>query len=1018
MSNPRKHFILTAAMSLAVAVLWTAPAIAQQGGAITGRVTDARTGQPIPGVTIEIEGTTIATAAGDDGRFRLASVPVGRRTIVARRIGYAAVRQPVTIDAAGQAAVDFALQPAALSLDAVVVTGTAGGEQLRAIGNSVSTIQAAEALTLSAAPTLGTLLNGRSPGVVVNTNSGRVGSAPAINIRGRSSIGLGNSPLIYIDGVRVDNAVGTGPQSGGAGAFSSQNSQVGGRLNDITPEDIERIEIIKGPAAATIYGTEASNGVIQIITKRGSSGPRPQVSLQVQQGASWFRDAEGRFPTNYAACTAAQTAPTSTTPECRNQPVGTVVTWNAVRAEADSGRPLFRTGGTSLVSGSVSGGLNDVRYYVSSAYERDKGIEPNNRLQQFTSHANLDVTINPKLNLATSINYVDLRGRLGVESGASAFFAGMYGHRILNPATRGFASGFLPEVTQEYWDNIQNVNRVTASGRLEHLPVTWFRHRLQIGVDYTGDDSRNLERFVPAPLSATLSAATAGGRIAQTLRRGIGVTLDYSGTASSVITGALSQAASVGVQAFRRQEDVSRLAGTGFPGAGIETVSGTAQPQPSVQEERLNTTVGAYVQEKLNWRDRLFLTGAVRVDNNSAFGEDYKWVTYPKVDVSWVASEEGFWPFRATVPTFRLRAAYGESGRQPETFVALQTFQPVQGPGNTNGVTPGSIGNPVLRPERGKEVEAGFEAGILDRVTLDFTYFSKRTTDLIINQPVAPSSGFSGNRPMNLGRVDNAGIELAATAQILRRADVQWELYGSVATNRDEIKSLGGVPSLVTNAGQFNVVGRPIQAWYARRVVSADRDPATQGAANVLCDGGPGQAPVACGTAPFVFIGTPTPKVSGAVANTVTLFNRLRLYALVDFKRGHRKFNADELIRCTGLLGARLCEANFYPQQYSPIYLAETVGTALQSGLIGQYVQDASFAKLREVSATYTVPERWVWGASAATITIAARELHTWTNYRSLDPENGVNNSASTQSQDQAITPPLTRLIATLNLRF
>jgi TonB-linked SusC/RagA family outer membrane protein len=1014
MSTSRHQFLLTTVMSLLITALWAPMAIAQ-GGIVVGRVTDARSGQPIAGAAVVVEGTALATASGDDGRFRFANVPSGQQTLTARRIGYAAGRQSVTVSA-GQASVDFTLQPVALSLDAVVVTGTPGGEQLRSIGNSVSTIQAAEALTVSAAPTLGTLLNGRSPGVVITTQSGRVGSGPQINIRGRSSIGLSSSPLVYIDGVRVDNAVGTGPSQ--VGAFSAQNSQVGGRLNDITPEDIERIEIIKGPAAATIYGTEASNGVIQIITKRGASAPRPQVGLQVQQGASWFRDAEGRFPTNYARCTAAQTAPTSAFPLCHNRAAGDIVTWNAVESERERGRSLFRTGGMSLVNGSVSGGINDVRYYVSSAYERDRGIEPNNRLQQFSAHANLDVAINPKLNLSTSVNYVDLRTRLGVETGASAFFGGMFGHPLVFPASRGFTSGFIPEVTQEYWDNTQDVNRVTASGRVEHLPTTWFRHRLQMGVDYTGDDSRNLERFLPPQLAAIAPAAVGPGRITQTLRRGIGLTLDYSGTASSVVTGPLSQAASVGVQVFRREEDMSRVGGVGFPGAGIETVSGTAQPVATVQEEVLNTTVGAYFQEKLNWRDRLFLTGAVRVDNNSAFGEDFRWITYPKVDASWVVSEEGFWPWRSVVPTLRLRAAYGESGRQPQTFVALQTFQPVQGPGNTNAVTPGNIGNAELRPERGKEVEVGFEAGVTDRLTFDFTYFSKRTTDLIINQAVAPSSGFSGTRPMNLGRVDNSGIELAATAQLLRRADVQWELYGTVATNGDEIKSLGGVPSLVSNAGTFNVVGRPISAWYSRRIVSADRDPATQLATNVLCDGGPGAAPVACASAPFVYIGTGMPKVTGAVANTLTLFQRLRLYALVDFKRGHVKFNADELIRCTGAAGAQLCEANFFPERYSPIYLANTASTSLQNGLLGEYIQDASFAKLREVSASYTVPERFVWGASAATVTLAARELHTWTKYRSLDPENNVGNSSNLTSQDQATTPPLTRVIATINLRF
>jgi hypothetical protein len=543
-----------------------------------------------------------------------------------------------------------------------------------------------------------------------------------------------------------------------------------------------------------------------------------------------------------------------------------------------------------------------------------------------------------------------------------------------------------------------------------------------MGVDYTGDDSRSLERFVPSELAVTLAPSTAAGRIGQTLRRAIGITADYSATASSTITGALSQSASIGVQAFRLEQDTSFLGGTGFPGPGIETVSGAAQQLTATQAHLLNTTVGVFAQEKLNWRDRLFLTGAVRVDNNSAFGEDFDWITYPKVDVSWVVSEEPFWRWRSAINTLRLRAAYGESGRQPATFIALQTFTPTQGPGGSNAVTPGSIGNPDLRPERGKEIEVGFEAGFLDRFSVDFTYYSKRTTDLIINQAVAPSSGFSGTRPMNLGRVDNDGMELSATAQLLRRTDVQWELFGSVATNGEVIKDLGGVPSVISSVGQFNRVGYPISGIYSKRVVSADRDPVTQRATNVLCDGGPGQPPVACAQAPFLFIGTPTPKVSGAVSNTVTLYNRLRLYAQFDFKRGHLVSNNNESLRCTGALGAGLCEANHYPERFSPVYLAETVGNAAALGILHQYFQSGSFVKLREVSAAYTVPARWVWGASGATISVAARELHTWTDYRGLDPEvNSAANAAGAAgaaTQDQAVTPPLTRLIATISLRF
>jgi TonB-linked SusC/RagA family outer membrane protein len=1016
MSNPRYQLLVTAVAALLGGLLCV-PTAAAQSGTITGRVTDSRSGQPVVSATIEVGGTRLATTTGDDGTYRIVNLPAGRHTLTARRIGYSVARQTVTTAAGGQASADFALQPTALSLDAVVVTGTASGEQLRSIGNAVSTINAVDALAVSAAPDVGTLLNARSPGLVLQSNTGRVGAGPAILIRGRSSIGLGNSPLLYIDGVRINNDVAVGP-TGGGGSFSSQNSQVGGRLNDITPEDIERIEIIKGPAASTIYGTEASSGVIQIITKKGVTGQRPQLSLQAQHGAIWFRDAEGRMPINYAQCSAAAVLPTSPQTVCHGLPAGTILTWNALREERRRGDAVFSTGSTSLVNGSISGGGNNVRYYLSSAFGRDRGIEPNNKLRQFSTHANLDVALHPKLNLAASLNYVDLRSHLGNDAGASAMLGAMFAHPVLFPNARGFGLNFMPDVTQDYWDNVADVNRLTASGRAEHLPFTWLRHRLQLGVDYTGDDSRTLERFVPAPLSATLSPTTAAGRIGQTLRRTMGITADYAATASSVVTGALSQAATVGVQAFRVEVDSSFLGGTGFPGPGIETVSGAAQPLPATQARTLNTTVGAFFQEKLNWRDRLFLTGALRVDNNSAFGEEFDWVTYPKVDASWVISEEPFWRWSRAINTLRLRAAYGESGRQPRTFIALQTFTPIQGPGGSNAVTPGSIGNPHLRPERGKEIELGFEAGFLDRVSLDFTYFSKRTTDLILNQAVAPSTGFSGTRPVNLGRVDNRGIELSATAQLLRRADVTWELYGSVATNGEEIKDLGGLPSVISSVGQFHQVGHPIAGIFSKRVVSADRDPATQRATNVLCDGGPGQPPVACAQAPFLYMGTPTPKWSGAIANTVTLFSRLRLYALLDFKGGHVLFNNNESLRCTGALGAGLCEANYYPERYSPVYLAEAVGTAPAQGILHQYIQSGSFVKLREVSASYTVPPRWVRGASAATISIAARELHTWTDYRGLDPEVNSAGAATATLQDQAVTPPLTRLIATINLTF
>ena len=978
-----------------------AQAQAQTTGSITGRVRDVRTGLPLAGAVVTVGGTQLTGTVGQDGRYRIVNVAPGSHSLRVTQIGFGETTQTVQVSANAIATADFDLQPAAIPLEEILVTGTAGsGARLRSIGNSVAKINAVEAVALGAPPNISTLINARAPGVVVNFATGRLGAGQSINIRGRSSLTLGNSPLIYLDGVRINSEVGggTGPQQV-SGAFSSQGAGVAGRLNDINPDDIESIEIIKGPAAATIYGTEASAGVIQIFTKKGVAGTRPVFGIQVEQGSMFFRDAAGRVPTNYLRDPANPS---------------NIVPWNAV--EAEDSLPLFRTGRRTGVQGSVSGGFDQARYYISSSYDDATGIEPNNGLKQFSLHANVNVTPSSKLDLATSLHFVDLRARLGTDQGASVLYGAHYGHPLFPGLAnaRGFAPGIAPEFIWELWDNSQKVKRFTNSNTISHRPTRWLSHRLNVGLDYTHDDGRNLERFAPPQLAAVapgISGIVATGRIVQFLRNTSMFSIDYSGTATANVTSALSAATSLGLQTFRTEGSASQLGGTGFAGAGLETIQGMAAALPSASSQVINTTVGAYLQEKLSWRDRLFLTGAVRVDNNSAFGEDLKWVTYPKADFAWVISEEPFWNFGEVVNTLRLRAAYGESGRAPSTFSALRTFSSTQGPGGSNAVTPGSLGNPDLKPERGKEWEAGFEAELFRRFSLDFTYFDKTTEDLIVNRAVAPSSGFSGSIPTNLGRVDNHGIELRATLQALELDNVRWELSGSVATNDDVIKDVGTVPSAVTSASTANRHGYPIQAFWARKVFSAERNPTNGQAMNVLCADSAGTAGVACATAPFHFIGRTIPSTTGSVMSTMTFLKRLRLFAMFDFQRGNVLFNGNEAVRCAALTGQPLCEVNYYPERYPIEYVAAATSTAFTQHYIDQYIQDASYVKLREVSLSYRLPERWLRGLSDASITLAGRELHTWTKYKGLDPD-------FSQTTDQAITPQLTQLTVILNVKF
>jgi hypothetical protein len=408
----------------------------------------------------------------------------------------------------------------------------------------------------------------------------------------------------------------------------------------------------------------------------------------------------------------------------------------------------------------------------------------------------------------------------------------------------------------------------------------------------------------------------------------------------------------------------------------------------------------------------------VRVDNNSSFGSDFKWVTYPKASASWVVSDEPFWKWSDRVNALRLRAAYGAAGRQPTAFSALQTFLPVQGPNGTNAVTPSTLGNADLRPERGTETELGFEAGLFNRLSVDFTHYNKTTQNEIVQQPVAPSSGFSGSQLVNLGKVTNNGIELEARLQAIERRNFSWEVTGNLTTIHNEIKS--NITNAIASTGQYNIVGYPIGGLWTRRVVSADRDGTTNLPINVLCDGGAGKAPVACASAPFVYVGNPTPTKTFSLGNTLMFGKSLRLYALVDGRRGNTIWNQNEEIRCDGLAGAPLCRANYYPLEYSPTYLADAALSAAINGNLDAFMEDGSFVKLRELSATYFIPTRFL-RVTNPSITFAARELHTWTNYRGIDPEGAAQSTTSNNGAtaiDQGVIPPLTRFLVTFNFSW
>ncbi|MEJ7809481.1 MAG: SusC/RagA family TonB-linked outer membrane protein [Gemmatimonadaceae bacterium] len=991
-----------ASLGLGLSLLVAAPAVAQTN-AVGGIVVTGPTERPVAGAQVAIRGTGRGAVTDNDGRFRIADVEGATTTLDIRRIGYRAVVRSVRV---GDLDIRVPIIEAAVELNEVVVTGTAGAQEKRSIGTSVAKVNAVAVQEIAPAPSITSLINGRAPGVVVVPGTGVVGGGPRIRIRGAASFSLSDQPLLYIDGVRVANDVSTGPRSQffGSGVVS--------RLGDIDPDDIESIEIIKGPAAATLYGTEANNGVIQVITKRGRAG-RTHFTATVRQGAQWFMNAENRIPETLS----------------RDPVSGATLSWNPVKQEEARGTPLFKTGQIQNYNVALGGGSDLVRYYLSSSYDRDTGIEPSNHLWRYSGSANLQVSPYKNIDVSASLGITQQKINVPLEAGGGMWFSAFFGQAPTDSATR-LRRGFFSAPPEAFWNafnQYQSVNRFTGSVQLSHRLGQWFTHRLTVGNDITGEDNIDeLERLGPYERNFFTNPVTQGGTKFTRRRELSYATLDYSGTVSLPVTSTIHSNTSLGAQYYRRREYALAARGEGFPAAGLTVVDATAT---TFGGEALleNSTVGFFGQQQFDLSNRIFLTGALRVDNNSAFGDDFKWVTYPKVSATWVINEEPWWSL-GWVNTLKLRAAYGQTGQQPQVNSALRTFAAITGglPGGAGqaAVTPSSPGNANLAPERAGEIEVGFDAGLLgDRVGAEVSYYNRKTRDAILSRDLAPSGGFPGQQFVNIGGITSSGIELGLRATLISRPQFGWDAAFNFSHNTNEVTDLGNDPitgkplEFIQIGAQRNQIGSPVRSYYDLRVVSATFD-ANGNAINAMCDDAKGGT-TACldargqAIAPRVFLGRPDAPTEGSVSNTFTLWRRLRLYGLVDFKRGHTQLDNNLRARCQVF---RLCDFNLNPTKYDPGLIAQVQST----GVLRNFVyNDASFAKLREVSASFALPESYVRriGASGASFTLSARNLHTWTKWTGVDPESYFVTEQFLRTE-QAQTPQLAQFITSLTLTF
>ena len=965
---------------------------------VTGTVRDQATGNPVNAAQVFIEGLDLGSLSQSDGQYLILNVPAGTHTVTVQSIGYRSESAEVTVPAGESVIQNFFLASQALQLDELVVTGTAAASRVREIGNSVAVLDA-QVAEVQPIQNVSDLLRGRLAGVVVQQGSGDAGTASTIKIRGSSTMReVNDGPLIYIDGVRVSNRM----QSGYRDVS---------RIDDLDPAMIESLEVIKGPAAATLYGTEAANGVINIKTKMGNVGDA-QWNFTFRQGAQWFRDPAGRTPTNYGV----------------SNITGQIEEINMFRDYPDEQDVIFDTGHVQYYGVDLSGGTDAFQYFVAGSASSDRGVTEDSWAKKYNGRVNVQAQPNEDLTIAANAGVALTRIRMGGDNPYEQAVRAT--PTTLGTPRRGYRR-YTPEAIYERQNFYNDANRITAGLTASHTPFDWLTQRFTFGLDATDQHDDRLWPFL-TPESAQFYStnAAAGGRYANR-ESVIYTTFDYAASGTRDLSDELLSTTSFGFQVYTKSIEDVTADGDRFPALGLSSVNATAETQ-GFDAFVENNTVGVYLQQQFGWRDRLFLTGAVRADDNSAFGEDFDLIVYPKVSGSWVATDGG----TGLLNSFRLRAAYGESGQQPDAFAALRSFATRASPDGVATVRPGSPGNAELGPERGVEIEAGFDATLFDgRVSIDFTYYDQSTKDAIVARNVPPSTGFTASRFVNIGEINNRGVELGLNARLLESDALDWDFIVNASTNRNRIVSLGlpcsGKPELRDSCflqlgwTTRNHEGYPLGSLFAPSIAFAEFLPGSEqiNKETILChsvDEDDSAPYIPCNEDAWIYQGHPDPNLEISVGSSFTIGERLTIDALVQGKIGQTKYDLQGWWRYGAI---QQSELNLFPFDHDIRRVAEA-----QFGSLGEYdlwVQEASFVRFRELSLTYQMPEEWLGlvRSTRGSLSLSARNLAMlWTNWPEwphhdpevVDPSNTF--SGNREPQEDSAVPPLTSLTLTVRL--
>jgi TonB-linked SusC/RagA family outer membrane protein len=1071
----------------ATAVLSLAPSrIAHAQGTISGRITAQATGQPLAEARVLLIQSSLSATSGEDGRFTIRNAPAGAVQLQVLRVGFQSQKKTVAVTAGGSATVDFVLNVAVAQLEEVVTTAT-GQQRKVELGNSVQTLGDVGAkVETGSMMSMQDLLVAKAPGVSVLSGS-VTGAAPTIRVRGVSSINLSNAPIWVVDGVRyIDRA---GASSAGSTPISF--------LNNLSPEEIEDIEIVKGPSAATLYGTNAANGVIVVTTKKGRAG-----------STKWSFSGETRtindrnpYQAQYANFGHAPTSPTKNircqlsvmqTPKFAIADGATcisdsVTSYNYLK---DPDNTFIKLGRGSLFGAQVSGGNETIRYFASGSIDNEFGpiqmpaadiryyddslhVPVTNQMlhprqqQKLNFRSNISAQLSPKLDFTAtagfgkSTNTVEpdnaaiigllyvgqaSYGWKGCPKGTETTGCGMTGadgKQYTDPT--GFplhdSNSFAPgSIMQFIWPD--DVQRFTGSVNSNWRPLSWLVNDGTVGVDWANQNQFHVCKLNECPASGANSRLGNINSI-QANRRNFSAKL--SSTAAWQPRAWMNLKTSAGAEYTNVEQDSVGAQGRGLaPGASSLASTSTFVAYSTLQPTAVKT-LGYYLQEQAAINDRLFITVAARQDQNSAFGSKFQHVLYPKLSVSWLASDEEFFPKWGWMhlDQFRVRSAYGANGVQPQATAGLQTFTAAtqsvakvdaQTGSDLTGLLANNPGNAELKPETSSELEMGFEADFFNRrLHIDYTRYDKRTRDALIALPIPASVGASvTSLQQNIGKTRNWGNEIQANMVIFDRPSFGLDIVFSASHNDNTWLDLGKDPSkvgcvqaagqpacddLVLGAGTATQQhkGDPLFAqWYRGYTYNdANGDGIIQVKEVQVND-----------TLSRIGVGYAKDLVS--IQSGFDLFKRkLRITTMFDYRAGGNTLEGN-YFQCSS--APKACRDSQDPT--APLWMqaravAVTSGTRINGTTyttrLGYFVP-AQFWKFRELAASLSLPQRanrvLLNAKPGSSLVFSLRNIHTWTSFTGVDPEQNYGVNANEISNDFNTSPPPTYITFRLNLKY